>query len=317
MKLLTFQDGDARHIGVLTDKGIVDLTALGHSPAFSSMQALIEAGPAALKQAEELVASSNDFRDPASVQFLAPLPAPIQMRDTLCFELHLKNAAEAGARFMAMQADDPEAAMEQMKGRANPMLDAFHKHPIYYKANRFAVTATDTDVVWPAYSQIMDFELEMACVIGKTGRDIPKEKAREHIFGFTVFNDFSARDAQLAEQQGMLGPCKGKDFDNANPMGPVLVTLDEIGDPYDLAMKARVNGETWCDSSSSTMHWSFEDVIAYISQGETLYAGEVIGSGTVGWGCGMEHLRFLSDGDVVELEIEKIGILRNRVRKAA
>ena len=113
----------------------------------------------------------------------------------------------------------------------------------------------------------------------------------------------------------MLGPAKSKDFDNANAMGPVIVTADEIGDPYNLYMRASVNGEMLCDSSSSTMKWRFEDMIAYASKGETLHPGEMIGSGTVGWGCGLEHLKFLQDGDVVELEIEKIGVLRNAVRK--
>ena len=171
-------------------------------------------------------------------------------------------------------------------------------------------------MIWPNYSQLMDFELELACVIGRGGRDIRKSEAREHIFGYTIFNDFSARDAQNTEMLGMLGPAKGKDFDRANAIGPVIVTADEIADPYALTMSARINGEALCSGSSSTMHWRFEDFIAHISACETLHPGEMLGSGTVGWGCGMEHLRFLEDGDVVELEIEGIGILRNRVRRA-
>ena len=159
----------------------------------------------------------------------------------------------------------------------------------------------------------MDFELELACVIGRRGKDIAKGAAPAHIFGYTVFNDFSARDAQGIEMEGRLGPAKGKDFDGANVLGPCIVTADEIGDPYALRMQARVNGETWCDASSSTMHWKFDDLVAHISQGETLHPGEIIGSGTVGGGCGLEHARFLSSGDLVELEIEKIGTLRNRV----
>jgi 2-keto-4-pentenoate hydratase/2-oxohepta-3-ene-1,7-dioic acid hydratase in catechol pathway len=114
----------------------------------------------------------------------------------------------------------------------------------------------------------------------------------------------------------LLGPAKGKDFDGANAMGPFLVTADEIADPYALTMIARVNGEEWVRGTSGTIHWRFADMIAHISQSETLYPGEIIGSGTVGWGCGLEHMRFLKSGDLVELEIEGIGTLRNSVVSA-
>ena len=149
-------------------------------------------------------------------------------------------------------------------------------------------------------------------MIGTGGVDISAEKAREHIFGFTIFNDVSARDYQTREMQGMLGPCKGKDFDTGNVLGPCIATADEI-DPYDLTMTARVNGEEWSRGNSGTIHHRFEDCIAHVSQSETLHPGEILGSGTVGNGCGLELKRFLSPGDVVELEIEGIGVLRNRI----
>jgi 2-keto-4-pentenoate hydratase/2-oxohepta-3-ene-1,7-dioic acid hydratase in catechol pathway len=117
--------------------------------------------------------------------------------------------------------------------------------------------------------------------------------------------------------QGFLGPAKGKDFDKANAFGPFLVTTDELGDPHDLAMIVRVNGEDRSRGRSADMHHQFSDMIAWASRGETLYPGEILGSGTVGDGCGLELMRFLEDGDVIELEIEKIGILRNTVRAAA
>ncbi len=116
--------------------------------------------------------------------------------------------------------------------------------------------------------------------------------------------------------QGGLGPAKGKDFDGANSLGPCIVTADEIADPYALEMIVRVNGEERSRGNSGDMHWKFADIIAYVSQGETLHPGEILGSGTVGDGCGLELLRFLEDGDLVELEIPPIGILRNRVRRA-
>ena len=114
---------------------------------------------------------------------------------------------------------------------------AWYERPLFYHPNRLNVIGTDEDVRWPAYSQLMDFELEFGCYIGKPGHDIPKEKAREHIFGYTIFNDFSARDEQVKEMPGQLGPGKGKDFDGSNAMGPCLVTADEI-DPYNLTMVA-------------------------------------------------------------------------------
>lgn len=141
---------------------------------------------------------------------------------------------------------------------------------------------------------------------------LTKENAREHIFGYTIFNDFSARDEQVKEMAGQLGPGKGKDFDGGNVMGPCLVTADEI-DPYNLTMIARVNGEEWGRGNSSDMGWKFEDCIVHVARSETIYPGEFFGSGTVGNGCGLEQLRFLKSGDVVELEVEGIGILRNRV----
>lgn len=317
LKLLTFEHSGSQRLGALLPEGIVDLTAAGGDPALSSMQALIEGGSAGLAKAQDAAAGATAFIDPESVRWLAPLPRPLQIRDSLGFEEHLQNSFAASIKLMSREAPDPKKAEAELRAsKTNAMLDTFRKQPIYYKANRFAVTGTDTDVIWPDYSQVMDFELEMACVIGKRGRDITATDAAGYIWGYTIFNDFSARDAQMVEMNGLLGPCKGKDFDNANAMGPVIVTADEIGDPYDLYMRARVNGETWCDSSSATMNWRFTDMIAHISRGETLFPGEIIGSGTVGMGCGLEHMRFLSDGDVVELEIEKIGILRNRVLRS-
>lgn len=158
----------------------------------------------------------------------------------------------------------------------------------------------------------MDFEFEFACVIGKGGKDISVAEARNHIFGFMIFNDLSARDEQARAMPGQMGPGKGKDFDDSKPMGPFLVTTDEIGDPYALKMAARLNGELFVEASSSEMNWRFEELIAYISQSETLEPGDIFGSGTVGDGCTIETGHVLADGDVIELEMEKIGILRTR-----
>jgi len=315
MKLLTFSRNERDRLGAFIDNQIVDLSAASSDhPCLLSMQALIDSGEQGLVTAHDVAKHSNDCLDPSEVTWRAPLVRPLQMRDCLSFEAHLTNSFESALKIQAERADDPLAAEKLLRASGRfDIPEVWYRHPIYYKANRFAVAATGDDVLWPAYSNVMDFELEVACIIGSTGRDISRDDADSYIFGYTILNDFSARDAQVDEQMGMLGPAKGKDFDGSNILGPVIVTSDEISDPYDLAMRANVNGETWCEGNTSTMHWKFADMIAHISQSETLYAGEVIGSGTVGWGCGLEHMRFLEHGDFVELEIEGIGRICNRV----
>jgi 2-keto-4-pentenoate hydratase/2-oxohepta-3-ene-1,7-dioic acid hydratase in catechol pathway len=315
MKLLTFKLQGTDYLGALADTGIVNLSAAAPDDiAFSSMQQFIEAGQSALDRAYSLLASNPVTIPAAQVDWLAPLPLPAQMRDCLGFEEHLKNAFESAMKLSAMAADDPVKAEDELRASGRfAVPEVWYQQPLYYKANRFSVAPSGKDILWPAYSNVMDFELEMACVIGKKGRDIGEDNADDHIFGYTIFNDFSARDAQMLESPGMLGPAKGKDFDDSIILGPVIVTRDELDNPYNLRMQARVNGETWCDNNSDTIHWKFSDMIAHISKSETLYPGEVIGSGTVGLGCGLEHLRFLNDGDIVELEVEKIGVISNKV----
>jgi 2-keto-4-pentenoate hydratase/2-oxohepta-3-ene-1,7-dioic acid hydratase in catechol pathway len=296
MKLVTFQIGTrAPKPGALIEDGgaLVELQA-------ASILALVEAGDSALQRAAEtLKRPPREAIFPRKdVTLLAPIPQPPQMRDFLCFEKHLKQGFEAIAKMRGTEARIPKV---------------WYERPIFYHPNRFNVCGTGAEVPWPAYSENMDFELEFGCYIGKAGKDIPKARAREHIFGYTIFNDFSARDEQTKDMMGQLGPGKGKDFDNSNVMGPCLVTADELADPYNLEMKVRVNGEEWGRGHSSEMHWKFEDCIAHISRSETLHPGEFLGSGTVGNGCGLEHMKFLKPGDVVELEVEGIGILRNRI----
>jgi len=315
MKLLTFKLGGVEHLGALTDTGVVSLSAAAPEDLmFSSMQHFIEAGEPALVSAYAVLESSPATIPSDQVGWVAPLPLPAQIRDCLGFEEHLKNSFESAIKLSAMAADDPMKAEQALRsGGRFAVPEVWYQQPLYYKANRFSVAQSGKDIVWPAYSEVMDFELELACIIGKKGKDIKKGNAEDHIFGYTIYNDLSARDAQMLESPGMLGPAKSKDFDDSIILGPVIVTKDELDDPYNLRMQARVNGETWCDNNSNTIHWTFSDMIAHISKSETLHPGEVIGSGTVGLGCGLEHLRFLNDGDTVELEIEKIGVISNKI----
>lgn len=303
MKLATFVRADGGPALGLVDTArqrILDLAQASPDSAFASMLALIDAGPAALERAREIAARwpAQASVPLAGAQLLAPIPEPRQMRDCLAFELHLRNAI---------------AQSEKRTGIERPFPEIWYRQPIYYKTNRFSIVGHETDVVWPSYSQWMDYELELACIIGKTGKDIAPETAADYIFGFTIFNDFSARDAQALEMMAQLGPAKGKDFDTGNVLGPWIVTADEIGDPYSLRMDARVNGERWGGGNSGSMYHKWPAILAHISRSETIRAGEIVGSGTVGTGCGLELGRQLQEGDVVELEIEKIGVLRNRV----
>jgi 2-keto-4-pentenoate hydratase/2-oxohepta-3-ene-1,7-dioic acid hydratase in catechol pathway len=225
-----------------------------------------------------------------SVRVIAPLPRPESMRDFYAFEDHVKKGFEK---------------------RGEPMPQEWYDMPVYYKGNHQSIVGPDEDVAWPSFTERFDYELELAVIIGRKGKDIPEERAADHIAGFTVMNDFSARDIQRREMKVRLGPAKGKDF--ATAIGPYLVTPDEIKDPYNLRMTAKINGELWSEGNSRTIHYSFEKMIAFASMGETLYPGDLIGSGTVGGGCGLELDRWVKPGDTIELEIEKIGVLKNRI----
>jgi 2-keto-4-pentenoate hydratase/2-oxohepta-3-ene-1,7-dioic acid hydratase in catechol pathway len=189
----------------------------------------------------------------------------------------------------------------------------YRELPIYYITNRFTVVGPGVTVNWPRYSNVMDYELEIGVVTRRTRSNIPEKEAGAHIFGYTIFNDFSARDRQAVEMLGRLGPAKGKSFDGSNAMGPWIVTPDELGDPQTLQVEVRVNGETRSKGDTSQMLFSFEEIIAYTSQDETIHAGEFFGSGTVGNCCGLEIGRFLESGDTIELRVDRIGALTNRV----
>jgi 2-keto-4-pentenoate hydratase/2-oxohepta-3-ene-1,7-dioic acid hydratase in catechol pathway len=281
------------------------------------MLALIDADEAGLDAARGLFDRRGNEHDlvmeVADVELLAPLPEPRQMRDGMTFPLHIRQGPRGMRRIAAAGNAEALAAIE-----AEPLPDlaeVYRKVPIYYITNRLIVRGSGATIRWPRYSKVMDYELEFGVVTRRQGVNITAEKARDHIFGYTIFNDFSARDQQMIEMQGWLGPAKGKSFDGANVLGPWIVTPDEIGDPYKLKMQARVNGEVWSEGVSEGMLFSFEEMIAYMSRDETLHPGEFIGSGTVGNGCGLEHGRFLQHGDTIELEVERIGILKNRVER--
>jgi 2-keto-4-pentenoate hydratase/2-oxohepta-3-ene-1,7-dioic acid hydratase in catechol pathway len=229
----------------------------------------------------------------ADVQLVAPLPNPPSLRDFIAFEDHIAATS---------------------KKRGQPIPAEWYKAPVYYKGNHRTIIGPDEVLSWPLDTMKLDYELELACVIGRKGKDVSERRAEDYIAGYTIMNDFSARDIQFQEMACRLGPAKGKDF--ATALGPCLVTPDEIADLGALTMIARVNGEEWSRGRFGTIHWSFAQMIAHVSRGEMIYPGDVFGSGTVGGGCGLEMDRYLKPGDVVELEIQPIGVLKTQVVSA-
>lgn len=301
MKFVTYQTADGHTApGVLLDdlQTISDLSA-----DYPSMLALIDAGATGLTRAQERSAQPVTRIRLGDVKLLAPLPNPRRIRDCSVFEEHM----QGGVNFMRKMGIDPNAKIA----------DSWYQHPLYYKGNHLSISGPDADIERPCYGEKFDYELEIAMVIGKQGKTIAKADAWEHIFGFTIFNDFSVRNTAAGEVQGGLGMSKSKDFDGGNALGPWLVTKDEIADVYNLGMQVRLNGELMGKGTSNTsgMYHRWDAIIAYASEGETLYPGEVIGSGTVGGGTLVEMGRFLNDGDVIELSIDGLGTLKNRIVK--
>lgn len=326
MKLATFiTNSGAERVGIVhPERGqMIDLqlacrAAHGEPlPAFANMLELIRGGDRALDIARELDSrhgGNESFVVPLdAIRLCSPVPVPEQIRDFSTFDLHMRQAGAAVARLRAeRRGDDPSALPTPGQISLPPV---YFEQPIYYKANRFNVVGHEHEIRWPARARRLDYEAEFGVFIGRAGRDIDASNARAHIFGFTIFNDFSARDLQEREMEGPFGPAKGKDFDTGNAIGPWIVTVDEIADPYDLSVTVRVNGEPWSQGSTKDMRHRFERIIEHVSADETLHAGEFLGSGTVGGGCGLELDRWLRDGDVVEIEIDGLGVLRNRVAK--
>jgi fumarylacetoacetate (FAA) hydrolase len=232
-------------------------------------------------------------------ELFAPIPQPRSLRDFYAFELHVATA-------------------HRKRGREVP--SAWYEIPVFYFGHAGSIFGPEAVVPRPAGTHQLDFELEVACVIGKSGRDIAAADAWDHIAGFTIMNDWSARDLQRQEMSVGLGPAKGKDF--ATSLGPYLVTPDELADRFaggrhDLMMIARINGEEVTRGNAKSIHWTFAQMIERASSQVDLLPGDVIGSGTVGGGCilelGEEVHPWLEPGDEVELEIERLGRLRNRI----
>ena len=321
MRLVTFELttplGPIRRTGALLgDDVVVDLNlaraavhaqrgrprhrALADAEVPSDMLALLRGGEYTMECAREAldgVSSSGDEtvdgarlrHAPGDVRLLAPLPRPNSLRDFLVFEEHLRNIG-------------------RVLGRPDQLPPEWYNLPAHYKGNPDAIYGPEDVVPYPGYTEKLDYELEICAVVGKQGRRVKEADAGAYIAGYTLYNDWSARDIQMRESSVGIGPGIGKDM--ASSLGPSIATPDEFSTETS-RLSARVDGETWSEGTLANMHFSFAQIIEFITQEADVVPGDLLGSGTIGMGCGFERDRFLRPGMTVELEAEGIGLLRN------
>ena len=302
MKLVSFEKEGEVRAGFLQGELVVDIHVVSGGSLPKDMLSIIALGDEGLERMKELGAFSTENEGVYSlrkVTLRSPIPRPVSIRDFYAFEEHVKTAR---------------------KRRGLDVVPEWYDIPVFYFTNHLAVKGPLDSIEIPTGCEWLDYELEIACVIGKKGRNISRDKAEDHIYGYVVMNDWSARDIQKHEMKVGLGPAKGKDF--ATSIGPYLVTKDELevyrnGDRFDLSMTAKVNGKLLSEGNYQDIHYTFLDMIERASKDVTLYPGEIIGSGTVGTGCilelGPETHPWLKPGDVVELEITGLGVLQNTI----
>lgn len=316
MKLVTFLNKDQEsRIGWLKGDSVVDMR-LASEKLPTDMLAFIDNH----EEYFQIIKGLGDVEPHYSLEelkLLSPLPNPRSIRDYIGFEMHMLNASRSFGHTVG---------------------EAWYEMPIFYFTNHHNVFGPNDEIKRPAKETKLDIELEIACIIGKKGSDIKKEEAKNYIFGYTIFNDWTARATQKVEMTIPLGPHKGKDF--ANAFGPYIVTSDEFEQyevpfsesyfeaplkvpteqdaRFDVKMTSRINGVTICEGNYKTVHHTFGQMLERASEnGVNIMPGDILGSGTVGWGSLIENNfsvhRPLEPGDEVELEIEGIGILRNTV----
>ncbi len=299
MRWATFRQGSGvDRVGLVIDGRILALR-----PGTRLIDLLGDEGERLAAAAERATREPAEVMSLEDVSLLPPVPRPPSVRDFYAFEQHVRTARQR--RGLEMEPD-------------------WYELPVFYFSNPVALVGDRAEVAVPPGSQELDFELEVAAVVGMGGSDLSPKEAERHIAGYCVMNDWSARDIQRREMKLSMGPVKGKDF--ATSLGPTLVTPDELepfrsASAFDLTMRAVVNGREYSRASLADIYWSFGEMLAYASRGTTVLPGDVVGSGTCGTGCilelslvhGSEAYPWLKPGDEVLLEVERLGRLTNRV----
>ena len=286
MRLVTYHDERGDHIGALRD----DSTIVPLDTVAPSMLALIDGGAALLSEARATLERAASTVPLGQVRLLAPIPRPRQ--NVICL----------GMNYV-------EHAYESM--RAKGLEPSLPPHPVFFSKAATSICADGDDIpLDPRVTEALDYEVELAFIIGQGGKNIARGQAMAHVFGYTIVNDISARDLQNRHQQFY----KGKSLDRSCPIGPWIVTADEIADPAALGLRLRLNGATRQDSSVGDLIFDIPTTIEVLSLGQTLEPGTIISTGTPsGVGMGMSPPSYLRAGDVMEAEIDGIGVLRNRV----
>jgi len=308
------RDGDlarrmpvASRLGLLVGGRVVDITAevARHidlaDPQYAGVLAAWVAGwdrGAALSEKLRAVVQAGEADqgglDPEQIHFAPCVPRPSQYLDFYAFEEHVRTAR----RIRGLKGVPPE----------------WYEIPAYYNSNPTSLIGHRMTAWFPPEEEQMDYECELACVIGRAIRNPTPAQARDAIAGYTLLNDFSCRQRQARAMPINMGPAPGKDFCSA--LGPFLVTPDEVADLAAVRMRAFVNEEQWTDGCYGSVRYRFEEMIVYAAHCRTLWPGDILGSGTVGGGCGLELGRYLQPGDCVRLEADGLGVLENRVMRA-
>ena len=323
MKLVTFAIhtplGEVRRVGALKDEMVFDLAAihawqlaeqgvyearaLAEATIPPDMTDFLSRWPVAREAATQALAFAGEF----TADTVSPLGARVAYESgqyRICIPLRPRRIKD----YLVYE----EHKKKSMARKGMTLPDLWHRMPTYTNRNTYGLADPGEEIVWPTYSKKLDFEFELAVVIGKQGRDVKPEDAHEYIAGFTIFNDFSARDVQADEGRIGAGAGKSKDFDQGNVLGPCIVTPDEI-DGSDVEMILRVDGEEWSRGHTRGMKFSWGQIIENASRGETMYPGDVFASGTMDNGCCLELERWFRPGATIEMEAAGIGVLKNRV----
>ncbi|MCM3692599.1 fumarylacetoacetate hydrolase family protein [Neobacillus niacini] len=304
MRFVTFEKSDRTvRSGIMLDSDlVVDMSEATNGKLPEKMIDFLEQSEQNMIAAVQLLRLTDGNKGVYplhEVRLIAPLPTPKSFRDFYAFEQHVKSARE---------------------NRGLDMIPEWYQIPVFYFSNHLAIKGPEDNITKPIECNCLDYELEVACIIGKEGRNIKADEADDYIFGYCILNDWSARDLQRQEMKVGLGPAKGKDFSTS--IGPWIITKDELenvrlGKGFDITMKAKVNDVLLSEGNMKDIYYSFGEMIERASAGVTLYPGEMIGSGTVGTGCilelGTEVHRWLQPGDMVEFEIDKLGVLKNSI----